>query len=248
MARIGKIARLPKAIRDRLNQQIRDGVPGTDLIVWLNDLKPVQEVLCRHFNGREINENNLTEWRQGGYKDWLAHQDRLDWTRCLSDEAEDIAADSGDLPFIERVGALFEVVLGKFVEQLLATPEAQKTTAGDFQNLIQFSQELARHRSLSQSAVALRLKAEQHRKAREKSMDEQVVEARQVGLSHVVNLTSQNSVIQTITSKMSPEQRADVEQLIDRITREKLEIDQYPSFADTDESRLFKGPDPGESD
>jgi hypothetical protein len=36
MTRNGKIARLPKAIRDQLNKNLEDGMPGCRLVDWLN--------------------------------------------------------------------------------------------------------------------------------------------------------------------------------------------------------------------
>ena len=36
MARTGKIARLPVAIRTELNQRLRDGESGSTLLPWLN--------------------------------------------------------------------------------------------------------------------------------------------------------------------------------------------------------------------
>jgi hypothetical protein len=40
-------------------------------------LPEVKERLTEKFEGRPINEQNLTNWRQGGYKEWLAHQEIL---------------------------------------------------------------------------------------------------------------------------------------------------------------------------
>jgi hypothetical protein len=77
MARIGKIARLPKAVRAQLNTRLQDGAEGKQIVHWLNSLPEVKDVLAEKFEGRPINEQNLTNWRQGGYEDWLAHQEIL---------------------------------------------------------------------------------------------------------------------------------------------------------------------------
>ena len=66
------VARLPKAIRDQLNQNLADGVPGVRVVEWLNTLPEVQKVLTEQFDGREINEPNLSEWKAGGFLDWQA--------------------------------------------------------------------------------------------------------------------------------------------------------------------------------
>jgi len=69
--RVGKIGRLPKAVRDVLGDRLEAGEPGGVLVAWLNSLTSVQEVLADYFGGRPISERNLSEWRQGGHEEWL---------------------------------------------------------------------------------------------------------------------------------------------------------------------------------
>jgi hypothetical protein len=38
MTRTGKIARLPRELRDELNRRLREGEPGIRLVEWLNSL------------------------------------------------------------------------------------------------------------------------------------------------------------------------------------------------------------------
>lgn len=83
--RTGKVARLPAAIRDQLNQRMNDGVPASDILEWLNQLPEVQTVLQEHFKGEAISEMNITRWRFGGYQDWLNHQESLDFFSSLQD-------------------------------------------------------------------------------------------------------------------------------------------------------------------
>jgi hypothetical protein len=71
-SRRGKIARLPGEVRDELNQRLLDGESGGGLMDWLNDLPQVKAALQREFGGRPITEQNLSEWRQGGFRDWIA--------------------------------------------------------------------------------------------------------------------------------------------------------------------------------
>ncbi|MGA2177552.1 MAG: hypothetical protein ABSH38_21465 [Verrucomicrobiota bacterium] len=66
MTRNGRIARLPLAIRQQLNQRLQDGEIGARLLEWLNSLPEVQAVLAAHFNGQPSNDPNLTDWKQGG--------------------------------------------------------------------------------------------------------------------------------------------------------------------------------------
>ena len=69
--RNGKIAHLPETIQEQLNCRLYDNQPARVLIEWLNGLPDVQAVMARHFGGRPLSEQNISEWRQGGYKEWL---------------------------------------------------------------------------------------------------------------------------------------------------------------------------------
>jgi hypothetical protein len=70
-ARTGKIARLPNALREQLNERLLNGEAGAPLGAWLNSLPEVQSVLALQFKGVPIREQNLSEWRKGGYQTWL---------------------------------------------------------------------------------------------------------------------------------------------------------------------------------
>jgi len=71
----GKISRLPREIREQLNQRLDGGEPGNRLVVWLNGLPAVQALLAAEFGGAAINEQNLTNWKQGGFRDWVMRQE-----------------------------------------------------------------------------------------------------------------------------------------------------------------------------
>ena len=89
--RNGKIARLPLEIREQLNVRLADGEPGNRLVEWLNSNPDVMRVMAEQFEGRPINEHNISEWRQGGYEEWLTLQTFLDETRILFENAGDVA-------------------------------------------------------------------------------------------------------------------------------------------------------------
>jgi len=73
-----KIARLPLAIRQELNQRLQNGEQDKLLVEWLNSLPEVQAVLAAQFNGQPIVAPNLSAWRKGGYKDWEEEQSALE--------------------------------------------------------------------------------------------------------------------------------------------------------------------------
>jgi hypothetical protein len=88
MLRKGKIARLPRSLRDELNCRLAHNEDGGVLLDWLNAAPDVQAMLARDFAGEPISKQNLHEWRNGGLLEWQA---RLD----LLEQARDLAADAG---------------------------------------------------------------------------------------------------------------------------------------------------------
>jgi hypothetical protein len=87
--RNGKIARLPRAVREQLNRRLRDGEEGKKLVAWLNGLPEVKAVVAAEFGGKPIREQNLSEWKKRGYRDWVAHQEALELAGRLAEDAID---------------------------------------------------------------------------------------------------------------------------------------------------------------
>jgi hypothetical protein len=78
MTRNGKIARLPAALREELNQRLLEGEPGQQLAVWPNGLPRVQAVLQDQFQGIPISVANLSHWKNGGFPAWEAGEKMAD--------------------------------------------------------------------------------------------------------------------------------------------------------------------------
>ena len=57
--RRGKVARLPATTRDHINRMMDDGIPYKAIIQALGP------------SGRHLSEQNLSNWRLGGYQDHL---------------------------------------------------------------------------------------------------------------------------------------------------------------------------------
>lgn len=164
MTRNGKIARLPWSIRGELNLRLRDGEPGTNLVAWLNGLPAVQEVLRKEFAGRPINEQNLSEWRQGGYEDWLRHQETRAWVQELAcqsaDISQDIKEEVGDLSVAELLTAQLAMALGRCLQSVTgkATDDPKQVQA-----LLDVARELNRLRRGDQSQERFRFERERWR-------------------------------------------------------------------------------------
>lgn len=94
-ARKGKIARLPLAVRDEVCRRLLDGQGGPKILAWLNSREDVLQVLDEHFGEEPITPQNLSEWRQGGYRDWLDRRDQIERTKELAAFAAGLA-DGGE--------------------------------------------------------------------------------------------------------------------------------------------------------
>ena len=91
--RNGKIARLPRAVRQELNRRLDDGEQGKKLILWLNALPEVQAIVAAEFGGKSIREQSLSEWRKGGYRDWVAQQEAMEMAARLGEDAAEWAGE-----------------------------------------------------------------------------------------------------------------------------------------------------------
>lgn len=97
MSRKGKIARLPSTLRDELNLRLFNGQSGAKILTWLNDLPEVKAVLEEDFEGLRVSDQNLSEWRKGGYEEWLRRRERLSATKELATFARDITSAGGNI-------------------------------------------------------------------------------------------------------------------------------------------------------
>ena len=89
----GKIARLPREIRQALNERLLDGEPQSTVLAWLNALPEVRSRLATDFAGRPITKQNLSEWYAGGYTHWLAHRQLLDGAQQIVENANAVPPD-----------------------------------------------------------------------------------------------------------------------------------------------------------
>jgi hypothetical protein len=160
---IGKIARLPRKIRDDLNQRLDDGQPDGPLLDWLNALPEVHALLASDFDGIPISKQNLSNWRQGGHQQWLLQQEGRQMVRDLVENGKELADDAGGA---ELAGQLTLVM----VAQLAASAQAELAKLEDPGKRCARLQEilgtLARVRRQDHSAA--RVAIEQERRARER--------------------------------------------------------------------------------
>jgi hypothetical protein len=82
--RNGKIARLPKETRDMINRMLDDGLPYKVIIDELGEA------------GEGLNLQNLTNWRQGGYQEWLKNQELIDRAIARTEHAIELIRETGE--------------------------------------------------------------------------------------------------------------------------------------------------------
>ena len=123
-----KIGRLPFAVRNELNERIRDGAQGAEILDWLNSLKETKKVL-REMGGLAapepsakagpINAQNLTDWRSTGYKDWLDDQADADRFRRLAEVSHTLATAAGG----SAAGVACNIATAKIMDALEGADE-----------------------------------------------------------------------------------------------------------------------------
>ena len=92
IARRGKIARLPAHIRRQLNLRLENNEPAESILPWLNALPETQQILAAQFNSAAITPQNLSEWRQGGFREWLLLQELMDHATRLHESLSELPA------------------------------------------------------------------------------------------------------------------------------------------------------------
>ena len=165
----GKIARLPRNIRNELNHRLDDGEPGGRILAWLDALPAVQAVLAAEFGGGAINPQNLSNWRKGGYQHWLKQQERRNLVRELTENAEELATDAGGVEIGNHLSAVLVAELAASARDALAELADPAERCARMQ---EFLVTLARVRR--QDYLAGRLAIERERRARERVKEKEM--------------------------------------------------------------------------
>lgn len=113
--RIGKIARVPFEIREELNRRLQNGEMGAPLLNWLNELPDVKKVLGELFGGLPVNKQNLSDWRHGGYQDWLRYQRREEHFQQVTEQGTGLKRHEGGEDVFENFS---RIVLAELAEDL----------------------------------------------------------------------------------------------------------------------------------
>ena len=167
--RTGKIARLPYALRQQLNRRMRDGEPGAKLLEWLNGLPEVQSFLVAQFKGYAIQKQNLSQWRRGGYQDFLKEEVTRGELRTFLEEIKGLQEEAKD-GLTDQL-ALYLVVQAALDMKRLKSAPPDDTTAEQWRELRARVVELRRgdlaaeRNRIQREKLDLRNKTDEERKA-----------------------------------------------------------------------------------
>jgi len=151
--RMGKIAGLPAPIRDQINHLIQDGVPYHVIIEKLQspDTPPLP---------RALTENNLSDWKDGGYQDWLDDQFWRDEMRSRHETFSGLLNGADPIQLPEGGLQLATIGLCELLRDL-----STSGIGGDSDNYVRAANSLAR---LSRSILTLQQYREACAEARAK--------------------------------------------------------------------------------
>jgi hypothetical protein len=120
----GKIANLPSHIRDELNWRINDGDEGKELVEWLNAKPEVIDVVTRLFDGKPISQQNLSQWRTHGYRQWHVHYIIVQEMMALAMNSEDFEETGVDC---EKLLMALKANYAEMIQRWIITPTEQMT-------------------------------------------------------------------------------------------------------------------------
>jgi hypothetical protein len=153
--RNGKIARLPKYIRDDLGRRIENGELGKELVKWLNGLSDVQEVLKEQFGGRPVTEQNLSEWKLGGHPEWLRREETRLLVSSLTEQSDELDETVDGQEISDRFAGVFAAEL---IQQAKTRLEKETDPEKRWKLLREVHRELSQLRRDDHRAVRISIK------------------------------------------------------------------------------------------
>lgn len=168
LSRNGKIAKLPKTIREELNRRLEDGEAAASLVKWLNRLPEVRAIQ-KESGSRPIREQNISEWRKGGFRDWLAKQEALELAAQLGEDAAELNVE-GRPPLTDTLALWLTARYAVATRQVAAAEGAE-----GWRLLRELCTDIVELRRGDHSAAKLKLEQDRLKEAREKT-EEEVIE------------------------------------------------------------------------
>jgi hypothetical protein len=169
--RVGKIARLPKTIREELNRRLENGELAKTILAWLNQLPEVQKLITDQFGGHPIRAQNISQWRAGGYLDWQRHQLLREQTRWTAEQAAELGINTtgASISIAEDIATVISAELALHVHDLGAIKNPKQR----FRRFRMLSRELSRLRRDDQRAISNQLRSLKRQPTTEPTEEEQ---------------------------------------------------------------------------
>jgi len=159
----GKIARLPRAVREELNRRLDDGEPADTLLPWLNERPEVKQVLAKYFAGRPVSPQNLSEWRQRGFRAWQRQRAACESAAALAERGQALGKTTRQ-PLSDH---LARVLAAELFQCLEALPEGDANPQARWQQLREILHEARHLRRGDANARRLQIEAERWAHQRE---------------------------------------------------------------------------------
>ena len=185
MTRTGKIARLPHSIREELNRRLDDGESGVRLVEWLNGLPKVREILQSEFSGRPINEQDLSEWKTRGFREWLRHREACEKLRWMTERAEDLEDEADGLEISDRLGSILAAELASFAEKVLEEVTDPKER---WQRMQEFLRELRHLRHEDHNGQRIQLQRDRWERETERQEEEDLEREKKEHKNRLISL------------------------------------------------------------
>jgi hypothetical protein len=169
MTRTGKIARLPRPVREQLNRRLDDGECGKKILVWLNALPVVLSILADDFGARPVNDQNLSDWKLGGYADWIRREKTCELLQSLAEDAFDFEGAVGRATINDRFAS---VLAAEFA--VVASSKLSRTTDPEkrCRLLSQLLREVNQARQCDQRAAKLLISRERWNLEQDRILEE----------------------------------------------------------------------------
>ena len=139
--------------------RLENGETNKSVAEWLNSLPEVQEMLRESFHGHPISEQNMSEWKNGGFIEWQRLQETRELARQIAEDGEVLDLDSDGECFSDRLGLKLAVELAHLMTQLVVE---EKDPEKKWQRLQAMNRELSRLRRDDHRAAKLKMERQQH--------------------------------------------------------------------------------------
>ncbi len=113
-----KIGRLSVKFRNQICQKIFEGVPAKEICREINASKEYK-ALQKDYGWGAVNEQNVSDYRRGGYKRWLIDHKKTERLARLTEHSYQIALATGGDP--AAVGA--RILTGKLIDLIECSDE-----------------------------------------------------------------------------------------------------------------------------